>query len=256
MSDTWLPWCIKRPGPAQKQGYAGAPTRSLSEIEGFVQHSAEGSLAALFGELDNPLRQASWHFSIAFDGKVYQHYPLEAVLWHCGLPGDRRQDTSLIGNITLIGKEHEGGGPEFPGQPLTEIQYQSSVRVDRDVIALCPGIGAPALRVNQWEHGWLSATSCPSGRIDHARRIADLEAEMAFTTEDKQYLGGLMRQTIKALTEGGAFLSALQGDPNYAQPAYSLKAIVAAIQNQAVVAGVTEDKIVAAVKKALKEGAG
>lgn len=96
MAETWLPWCIKRPGPA-KGGYDGNNFRSLTEIEGEVKHSTEGSLAAAFGELDRLIREASWHFTIDIDGTVYQHYPLEWIAWHCGGPGDRRADTSLIG---------------------------------------------------------------------------------------------------------------------------------------------------------------
>ena len=34
MTETWLPFCIKRPGPLNKRGYGGIPTRTLAEVEG------------------------------------------------------------------------------------------------------------------------------------------------------------------------------------------------------------------------------
>ena len=163
--ETWLTFAIKRPGPIVKTGYPGAEWRTLAEIEGEVKHSAEGSYSAAMGELDKLTRQASWHFTVCQDGNLYQHYPLESITWHAGLPGDRRQDTSLIGNLALVGVEHEGGGPNTPGEPLTEPQLQATLRLTREIRRLCPSVGAPALRKNLWEHNWLSQTSCPSGRI-------------------------------------------------------------------------------------------
>lgn len=179
VAETWLSRAIRRPGPSWKQGYAGAPSRSLAQIEGEVKHSAEGPFAALMSELDRPDREASWHFSHAQTGNLYQHYPLESICWHAGLAGDRRIDTSLIGNATLIGEEHEGGGPGNVGEPLTESQYQSSLYVTTETRRLCPHVVAspPTLRRNLWEHGWLSSTSCPSGRIPWQRLLADLEAD-------------------------------------------------------------------------------
>lgn len=170
MAETWLPWCVKRPGPASKQGYPGIPSRTLAQIEGEVKHSAEGSLAATFAVLDNERRIASWHFTLAQNGLVYQHYPLEAITWHAGLPGDRRQDTSLIGNLTLIGEEHEG----VVGEPLTHAQLASSIRLSEDVRRLSLGANPPLLRKNLFEHNWLSATNCPSGRIPWEKIIPAL----------------------------------------------------------------------------------
>ena len=179
MPETWLQWCVKRPGPDWKGGYTDAPALgTLDEKEGEVKHSAEGPLASLFHELDRPDRTASWTFSLAQDGLVYQHYPLEWRAWHAGVMGDRRFDTSLIGNLTLVGEEHEGGGPNNPSEPLTELQRASSIRLTRDVRRLCPHIGPPALRVNLWEHNWLSPTSCPSGRIPWPQILTALQVAM------------------------------------------------------------------------------
>jgi hypothetical protein len=172
---TRIPWAVWRPGPPWKRGYSGVTWNSLDWKEGEVKHSAEGSLAAMFAVLDGP-RQASWHFSLPKSGpvRVYEHYELEDICWHCGVPGDLRHDTSLIGNITLIGEEHEGRLAE----PLTAWQEENTMLLSRELRARCPAIGRrpPALRANLWEHNWLSATACPSGRIPWAKIIAALNA--------------------------------------------------------------------------------
>ncbi len=157
---TWLSFCARRPGPSWKTGY-GTGDRTLAQIEGVVDHSMEGSLAGAYSVLDGPA-QSSWTFSIPKSGEPIQHYPLEQIPWHAGLPGDRRHDTSLIGNLTLVGKEHEGR----VGEVWTENQTYWSARIDVALRELCPAFGAnpPTLRLNEWEHRWLSATSCPSGR--------------------------------------------------------------------------------------------
>ena len=165
---TWLLFCARRPGPGWKTGY-GTGDRTLAQIEGVVDHSMEGSLTGAYGVLDGPA-YASWTFSIPKVGEPVQHYPLKKIPWHAGLPGDRRHDTSLIGNLTLIGKEHEGRA----GEPWTENQTYWSARIDVALRELCPAFGAnpPTLRKNMWEHRWLSATSCPSGRNPWGAKFA------------------------------------------------------------------------------------
>jgi hypothetical protein len=167
MSETWLDFAIRRDAPVSKQGYSGAPQRTLEDIEGEVKHSTEGPLLAAFGELDKLERRASWTFTIDADGTVYQHFPLESITWHCGVLGDRSADTSLIGNLTLVGEEHVDriGGVQLA--ELTAAATISSIRVSLAIRRLCPKVAAhPAtLRLNEWEHGWLSWTACPSGLI-------------------------------------------------------------------------------------------
>ena len=179
---TWLSFCARRPGPEWKTGY-GTGDRTLGQIEGVVDHSMEGALAAAYSVLDGS-RQSSWTFSIPKSGEPLQHYSLKKIPWHAGLPGDRRQDTSLIGNLTLIGKEHEG----VAGEPWTENQLFWSTKIDVACRVLCPSFGAnpPTLRKNMWEHRWLSATSCPSDRNPWAEKftlIEELEDDMVTPEE-------------------------------------------------------------------------
>jgi hypothetical protein len=180
-----------------KTGY-GTGDRTLAQIEGVVDHSMEGSLVAAYTVLDGS-RQSSWTFSIPKVGEPVQHYPLEKIAWHCGLPGDRRTDTSLIGNLTLGGKEHEG----VAGEPWTENQLHWSAKIDFAMRALCPQYGKnpPTLRLNTFWHTWLSATSCPSGRNpDRAkfRLINEWEDDMALTDED---VAKIVAAMPKPLTE-------------------------------------------------------
>ena len=195
MTDTWLPWCTRRPGPTWKRGYNGVIRLELGEIEGEVDHSTEGPLEAAFGVLAGE-RTASWTFTIDWDGTAYQHYALEDICWHCGLPGDRRTDTSLIGNITLRGIEHVDRLPNGTMlSVLTPPQIATSVRITQEIRRLCPRVAAnlPTLRRNLWEHNWLSATSCPSGLIPWAAKFAALEDDMTWTEVEKAELLELAR---------------------------------------------------------------
>ena len=199
---TWLSFCARRPGPEWKQGY-GTGDRTLAQIEGVVDHSMEGPLPAAYTVLDGPA-QSSWTFSLPKVGEPIQHYEIEKITWHAGLPGDRRHDTSLIGNLTLIGKEHEG----VAGEPWTENQTYWSARIDVALRQLCPAFGAnpPTLRKNMWEHNWLSSTSCPSGRNPWNAKFA-LINEWEDVMTDAEFLKQLNRvvsraQVVATLADG------------------------------------------------------
>lgn len=175
MTETWLSFATRRPGPPQKVGYGSLLATPLAEKEGEVKHSMEGTLAGALGVLDNLNINSSWPLSVPKVGPPLQHYPLEALTWHAGVKGDRRQDTSLIGNLTLIGEEHE----DYPTNALNANQIHWSTEISKEVRRLCPLMAArpPTLRVNLWEHNWLSATSCPSGLIPWATIIEGLEED-------------------------------------------------------------------------------
>jgi hypothetical protein len=167
----------------------------LNEIEGVVDHSMEGSMGGAWAVLASD-RQASWHFSIPRDGEPLQHYAVEDICWHAGLPGDRKFDTSIIGNLTLVGKEYEGWGTDA----WTQSQVYWGARIDVALRETCPHFAAnpPILRLNQWEHRWLSSTSCPSGRNLWRQKfelIREMEDDMAMSqTEFNEMLEIGLRQ--------------------------------------------------------------
>lgn len=183
-TETWLPFAVKHPGPVNKLGYGGVKYRQLGEIEGEVKHSTEGSLQAAFGELDKLTRGASWHGTIDHDGTLYQHYPLEAICWHAGDAGDRSHDTSLLGNLTLLGWEHVDRINGVQLATLTPAAEATTIRITEFVRTHCSSVGAnpPTWRVNLWKHGMLSATACDSG-LTPLTIIQGLEDDMGVTED-------------------------------------------------------------------------
>lgn len=171
------PGAIWRPCP--KHGYAGNDTHLW---QGLVIHSAEGSLAGLFSVLDGA-REASWHFSVAQDGRVYQHVDTNNIAWTNG---------SQQANTKFWGIECEGGGPGNRGEPLTEPQYQALVGVVRWLWDT-HGQSVFVRQQTLWEHREMTrfgatATSCPSGRIPWTRLISDLEDDMTQTEFNEMFL--------------------------------------------------------------------
>jgi hypothetical protein len=184
MGDGICPFSVWRPGPAWKV-FSWQPTNPK---DGIVDHSMEGWRPGAESRLFGP-DEASWHFSVYQDGTIEQHYEPEATCWHAGTQG----------NLHYVGIEHEG-----KDQPLTDAQYQATLRLHRWAFAENPGWGAPELRKNLHEHNWLWPTSCPNGRIPWVRLMADLEDDMAINVhalvkkqgEDAIYLANLETGTL------------------------------------------------------------
>ncbi len=148
------PPALRQPGPRTKSGYPGA---TVNAVEGIVCHSMVGYAAGAMATLDDPLRRASWHFSVLRDGAVWQHYDTLAIAWHCG---------SREWNARTIGIEHEGGFDPVD-EPLTDPQSRASVALVR---WLASEHGIPLRRrAGLWEHREVAPagdpTSCPDNRI-------------------------------------------------------------------------------------------
>ena len=104
---------MEYPGATQRPGPAWKVWPTANAIAGVILHSMEGAEAGAWSVLDGPL-QASWHFSVMRDGRVFQHYPLDASPWHAG---------SRAQNVRLVGIEHEGQA----GEPLTDGGFHHTV---------------------------------------------------------------------------------------------------------------------------------
>jgi hypothetical protein len=169
MPSTWLDTAIREPGPDTK---TNAVPRFTSEKKGIVVHSAEGSLEAAFAVLHGP-RSASWHFTLAKDGRLFQHYPLEVQCWHAGEKA----------NPWYLGLECEG----VAGELLTMDQV-NSLKAVLDRVARHEQWLSIARGVTLFEHNEFMATSCPSGRIPW-ELIADFVAPPAAPTDLEQIRG-------------------------------------------------------------------
>jgi hypothetical protein len=178
------PHAIQRPGPRDKV-WPGA-----NNIEGIVLHSMQGSLAGGYSVLDDESTDAhgtyvaaSWTFSIAKSGTVFQHYALDQSPFHAG---------SKAQNLRLIGVEHEGGPPGNLVEPLTEPQLAASIALARWV-AQQGGfrLSRDAATRTLFEHRELAATLCPSGRIPWDRLLAraNLDTAVVGLNVATRYLG-------------------------------------------------------------------
>jgi N-acetyl-anhydromuramyl-L-alanine amidase AmpD len=168
------PFATWRPGPANKR-YQWWPTNPK---DGIVDHSAEGYKKVMRDLIADPNNEKSWTFSSYQDGGLDQHYEIEDVVWHCGYPG----------NLHYVGIEHEG-----LNEPLTEAQYQETLRLHRWLFEQHPQWGKPMRGVNLFEHKELWPTSCPSGRIPWARLIADLQED----NMDEATVKGIVDKALK-----------------------------------------------------------
>ena len=226
MSETWLPGAERMQGPFWKSGYFGIPRRTMAQIEGEVNHSAEGPMGALLGEIMSPLEK-SWTFSIGQDGRIVQHYSFESITWHAGVMGDLVTATEVKGNVALVGKEHAG----VAGQKITGAQEDASVRITNFVREHShAGSKPPQTRVSLWEHNWIKpGTACPSRRIDWTTYINKIakEDDVALDAQDKKWLGGFGRGIVKMIAEG-TVTSTLAGDPDYTSNPFNIKAVLAA----------------------------
>lgn len=174
------PAAIWRPTP--KFGY---PNATVCLGIGIVAHSMEGSLTAAFGELDNPNRGASWHFSVAKNGDVYQHIETQHISWASG---------SVEANRRFWSIEHEGKA----GEPLTPAQTAATTALMGwllDSKNLSPKRGTTLWEHNEMTQFGSAATACPSGRIPWDKIIGGLD--MPLTQDDLDKVRSIVKQELE-----------------------------------------------------------
>jgi len=150
------------PSAVQHRGPASKVWPDVNADIGIICHSLEGYVGPALAELDDRAQQLSWHFTIAYDGTIYQHYDLTESPWHAG---------THAANAEFIGIEHEG----VTGEALTDAQSQASVSL---VWWIAHELGWATLSrdgagKNLWEHHEVpgASTTCPNGRIDWERYL-------------------------------------------------------------------------------------
>ena len=178
-ADGWLAFAERKPGPS------GKTNGGVSPVSGFVAHSAEGYESHIMNVLNDPNRQASWHFTNLYDGRLWQHYPIQAQCWASG---------SGQPNNNWPAMEHEG----IAGQPLTDAQIATTARVIRELSQLkgwtpTRPTGPQDKNASLWEHREMVrfgslATACPSGRIPWDKILAALGEEPMTNNEARAHL--------------------------------------------------------------------
>lgn len=161
-------WALRYPAatwrPTDKHGY-GNDDNCLGL--GIVAHSMEGSLQAAFGEIDRPDRQASWHFSVAKNGDVYQHIETENISYASGSYEANRRFWSI---------EHEGRAGE-PLEPPQRIATTVLMGWLLGIKGSAPVRGTTLREHREMVEFGATATACPSNRIPWDIIIAALQPQ-------------------------------------------------------------------------------
>lgn len=98
------------------------PRHGSRKILYVVIHDTESSCASALNTLINPRADASAHFLVCRDGRIYQLVNVADSAWHAG---------NAYVNLHSIGIEHEG----YAGGPYTEQQYRATAGILRWVRA-------------------------------------------------------------------------------------------------------------------------
>ncbi len=151
---TWLNYTRDLGPTSNLDGYSSSVPNGGNpygnQMAGIVNHSAEGYFGTGNPSSVMRARGNSWHFTVLKNGKVWQHYPLEAMCWHAGSKA----------NYRYIGIEHEGKA----GEALTTAQLAATIKLNA-AIARNRGWVSIKRGVTGFQHNDFMATSCPSGRI-------------------------------------------------------------------------------------------
>lgn len=133
--------------PSPNFGYLSIDTHGrLGHLPvAIVDHSAQGSESALQAWFGSLASAVSAHYSVAKDGRIYQHVSEDDAAWANGINPAKgadyyRSDLSVPwiadlyrmhvnANLVTISIEHEG----LSGQELTTAQYQSSLALHADI---------------------------------------------------------------------------------------------------------------------------
>lgn len=118
----WFPWRYDSPsGATYYRGENRPAAVVLHVMAGHARTALEWAKGGHFG--------ASWHYTVARDGSVYQHLEHADGGYHAGIPGDAPRPTwgrwrghGVNVNRYTIGIEHEG----FPGEPFAPAQAAAS----------------------------------------------------------------------------------------------------------------------------------
>src|SRR3990167_9966631 len=146
--------------------------RSGNPVSLVIEHwVGAGTLESAEARFKKPGEQASAHFGIGSDGRIWQWVALGDTAYHCG---------NFQANMLSVGIEHEA----TPGLPPSEALYRSSAWLHRHLSEQY-GIRLEVGRTVR-PHNFYRPTQCP-GTLDLARIVEEAN-DMAFTDEDRAKL--------------------------------------------------------------------
>lgn len=126
-SAKWVPWKLDSPqGPTYYHNGCTPAAVVLHVMAGYATTAVQWAAAGHYG--------ASWTYTVARDGTVFQHLDHNDGGYHAGIPASNPKPRwslwrghSVNVNSYTIGIEHEG----FPGEPMTQAQAESSRKLCR-----------------------------------------------------------------------------------------------------------------------------
>ncbi len=174
---TWIP----SPNFGYPRGTHGQLKANISSSNGGGEfwHSQQGRQSVAIAMFQNPALQVSAHFLFPKVGKPVQMVDSNDAAWHAAghikndpLPGG--PGVGSLANLYFHGFEFEGGPPGNLSEALTSSQITWGVRVTLWLRKVHNSRQMYVLKETEWEHNWVTATACPSGRIPWVRVISAL----------------------------------------------------------------------------------
>ena len=147
--------------------------RGGRKIIAIVDHITAGLMPGCLSWMQNPKAQASAHYLVTRDGRIYQLVKDEDTAWHAGIvnkPSWPLYDRTNPNRYTL-GIEHEG----LPNEPLAEPQYQATLWLHRQLVNKH---GIPVDRdhiIGHYRIDSVNKANCPGPKFPWDRLFADLK---------------------------------------------------------------------------------
>ncbi len=173
--------------PTGSHGRGGSPP-----VLAIVCHIAEGTLDGTdttFLDPNNNGNPVSAHFCVGEDGTVHQYVRMNDAAWGNGVveAGNTMPASWPAGvdpNVYTVSVEHAG----MSGRPLTEVQYQASLKLQRWILTqtgLTPTVDTV---VGHYRIAPISRAGCPGPAFPWRRLLADLQPQTTPTKADSDFV--------------------------------------------------------------------
>lgn len=154
--------------------------RDGESIEAICDHIMAGYMEGTKSSFQSPARQASTHYAVAKDGRIWQYVREIDTAWGNGIWEDPDLDVPFLAdafrrkvnpNHLTVSIEHEGQ----TGEEFTEEMYQSTLWLHRFIISHNPKIQANRNHmIGHYQISFLSRPFCPGKGFPWTRLLGDL----------------------------------------------------------------------------------